>query len=82
MKKLFFACAAIALMAGPVIAQDKAAADKKKVKKEATCQKGADAACCKPAQTAQNKSCCMPSKAAGLKTAAAAKKQTKPAPKG
>ncbi|RPE13540.1 hypothetical protein EGT74_08500 [Chitinophaga lutea] len=82
MKKLFLACAAIALLAGPAVAQEKAAADKQ-AKKE-TCNKGADASCCKEAQTAKNKSCCvsMPSKAAALKTAAAAKKPAKPAPKG
>lgn len=84
MKKLFFAFAAIALMAGPAVAQEKAAGEKKKEKKEATCNKGADAGCCKTEQTAKNKSCCvgMPSKAASLKAAAAAKKPAKPAAKG
>lgn len=83
MKKLFFAFAAIALLAGPAVAQEKAAAEKKKDKKEA-CHKGADASCCKTEQMAKNKSCCvgMPSKASALKTAAAAKKPAKPAVKG
>ncbi len=83
MKKLFFACAALALLAGPVVAQEKAAADKP-AKKEASCNKGADAGCCKTAQAGKSKSCCaaMPSKAAALKATAAAKKPAKPAPKG
>lgn len=84
MKKLFFAFAAMALMAGPAIAQEKAAAGAKKDKKEAACNKGNEAGCCKTAQTAKNKSCCvgMPSKAAALKAAASAKKPAKPAAKG
>lgn len=63
MKKIFFALAAIALIAGPALSQEKPAA-KKKTAKEATCKEG-------------SKSCCMPmpSKAA----AAMKKKSAKPA---
>lgn len=81
MKKLFFAFAAIALMAGPAVAQEKVAADTKKKEKKEACHKGADASCCKKEQTAKGASCCMPSKVAGMK-AAAAKKPAQPATKG
>ncbi|RPD38469.1 hypothetical protein [Chitinophaga barathri] len=77
MKKIFFALAAVTLMAGPALAQEKPAA-KKKAMKEAACHKDGDA-CCKEEQTAKGKSCCMPmpSKA----TAAMKSKAAKPAAK-
>jgi hypothetical protein len=80
MKKVFFALAAVVLLTGPVLAQEKVTA-KKKDKKEAACHKGDKGDCCKEEQTAKGKSCCMPSKASAMKTASAVKK-AKPAAKG
>jgi hypothetical protein len=73
MKRIFFALAAVTLMAGPALAQEKPAA-KKKATKEAACNKEGES-CCKEEQTAKGKSCCMPmpSKAAAAMKNKAAK---------
>ncbi|WP_346316959.1 hypothetical protein [Chitinophaga sp. YIM B06452] len=87
MKKILFAFAAITLMAGPALAQEKPSA-KKKTAKEAACHKEGES-CCKEEQAAKGKSCCMPmpSKAAAAMKSKSAKpaataEKAKPAAKG
>lgn len=73
MKQFFLMLSAVALLAGPVIAQEKPVAKKKApAKKEEACHKGSEASCCKEETTAKGKSCCMPmpSRTEAVKTAA------------
>lgn len=61
MKQFFLTLSAVALLAGPALAQEKPATAKKApAKKEEACHKGKDAACCKQETAAKGKSCCMP----------------------
>ena len=79
MKQFFLTLSAVALLAGPALAQEKPVATKKApAKKEEACHKGKDASCCQKETAAKGKSCCMPmpSRSQAAAKATAAKKKT------